>query len=66
MRYLLIVLGVIGLIIGLGSSVSYPAAAIGPWMFLVGAVFLAVGGATCDIVKAIRNRDSYGRELSAT
>jgi hypothetical protein len=48
MRYLLIVVGLFGLLFGFGW---HPA---NPVLTMVGAVFLAVGLATVDIVQAIK------------
>jgi hypothetical protein len=50
MRYLLIVVGMFGLLLGFAPGPATPG-----WIFaLVGAIFLAVGLATVDIVAAIK------------
>jgi hypothetical protein len=50
MRYLLIVAGLFSLLMGVGFGHAIPA-----WI-MVGAVFLAVGLATVDIVQAIKDK----------
>ena len=56
MRYLLIVVGLLGVLLGFWVIASGPANASPPGSLFVevGAVFLAVGLATVDIVEEIR------------
>jgi hypothetical protein len=49
MRYLLIVAGLLGLLVGVGWHPAQPV------LTIVGAVFLAAGLATVDIVRAIKD-----------
>jgi hypothetical protein len=56
MRYLLIVVGLLGVLLGFWIIAARPANASPPGSLFVevGAVFLAVGSATVDIVEAIK------------
>ena len=56
MRYLLIVVGLVGVLLGFWVIATGPANASPPGSLFVevGAVFLAVGLATVDIVEAIK------------
>lgn len=58
MRYLLIVAGFLGVVLGVwaigaGNPVARPS---GEFFIQAGAIFLAVGLATVDIVEAIKNK----------
>ncbi len=59
MRYLLIVVGLLGMFMGVNSVFSdFPLPPgsgniLGPGLLVAGAVFFALGSAACDIVAAI-------------
>lgn len=56
MRYLLVIVGVLGLIVGVQELYGSPPQfkTFGAAYLVAGAVFFAVGGATFDMVAAIR------------
>jgi hypothetical protein len=56
MRYLLIVVGVVALLWGSSVTRSDSASRSGPLFVQAGAMFLAVGLASVDIVQAIKSR----------
>jgi hypothetical protein len=62
MRYLLIVVGLLGVLLGLQAVQFDPATRVGPLLVQAGAIFLAVGLATVDIVTAIQARRQQDRD----
>jgi hypothetical protein len=54
MRYLLIIVGILGVLLGGYAITSGPTVPSGEFLAQVGGVFLAVGLATVDIVETIK------------